>query len=184
MGSMMSILAGKANSCKAEVAFSADRLIELRREIAIFVPKKYFMSIDTPVSVNVSIRDANIRSIDESDMSFSVTIELWQSWDDYRLLYPSWLKKNYQVLDSHWLEKLWTPNIYFVNAVEGKTNNIITPSSFFWLGRNKRIFYCCRHQPIESLCKILVMVTSSWLKRHEFEPRATKDPPCRRVGER
>ncbi|GFS87818.1 glycine receptor subunit alpha-2 [Nephila pilipes] len=99
---------------------------------------------DTPVNVNVSIRDVNIRSIDESDMSFSIAIELWQSWDDYRLIYPSWAKKDYQVLDSRWLEKLWTPNIYFVNAVEGKTNNIITPSSFFWLGRNKRIFYCCR----------------------------------------
>ncbi|GFS69883.1 hypothetical protein TNCV_3101851 [Trichonephila clavipes] len=40
-GFMMSILAGKANSFKTEVAFSADILIGLRRS---FVPKKYLMS--------------------------------------------------------------------------------------------------------------------------------------------
>ncbi|CAL1289501.1 unnamed protein product [Larinioides sclopetarius] len=99
---------------------------------------------DTPVVVNITIRDVNIRSIDESDMSFSVVITLWQGWTDYRLNYPSWIKAQYQVLDSRWVDKLWTPNLYFVNAVEGKMNNIITPSSFFWISEDKRVFYCVR----------------------------------------
>ncbi|GIY82778.1 glycine receptor subunit alpha-2 [Caerostris darwini] len=99
---------------------------------------------DTPVEVTINIKDANIRSIDESDMSFSVAIELWQSWSDYRLTYPAWAKRNYQILDYHWIDKLWTPNLYFVNAVEGKLNNIITPSSFFWLSKDRKIYYCCR----------------------------------------
>ncbi|KAF8795412.1 Glycine receptor subunit alpha-2 like protein [Argiope bruennichi] len=99
---------------------------------------------DTPVVVTITITDVNIRSIDESDMSFSVVITLWQGWSDFRLLYPSWIESPYQVLDSRWADKLWTPNLYFVNAVEGKMNNIITPSSFFWISKDKKVYYCVR----------------------------------------
>ncbi|GBM26454.1 Glycine receptor subunit alpha-2 [Araneus ventricosus] len=99
---------------------------------------------DTPVVVTITITDVNIRSVDESDMSFSVVITLWQGWIDHRLIYPSWIESPYQVLDSRWVDKLWTPNLYFVNAVEGKMNNIITPSSFFWISKDKKVFYCVR----------------------------------------
>ncbi|XP_035222551.1 glycine receptor subunit alpha-1-like [Stegodyphus dumicola] len=97
-----------------------------------------------PVHVNVSISKLNIRTVDESDMSFSVVIELWQEWNDHRLQYPSWAIGNIQILDSSWMTKLWTPNLYFLNSVDGKLDNVIMPSSFFWLTRNLNIIYCCR----------------------------------------
>ncbi|XP_015923366.2 glycine receptor subunit alpha-2-like [Parasteatoda tepidariorum] len=96
------------------------------------------------VIVNISISKLNVRSIDESDMSFSVVIEMWQTWKDFRLNYPSWSKKRSQVLDSDWMKVLWNPNIYFINSVDGKMDNIISPSSFFWVSKSKTVFYCCR----------------------------------------
>ncbi|XP_054715293.1 glutamate-gated chloride channel alpha-like [Uloborus diversus] len=97
-----------------------------------------------PVIVNITISGLIIRSIDESDMSFSVITELWQSWNDKRLNYPPWAPGAYQVLDSMWKKKLWNPMLYFVNSVDGKVDEIITPSSFFWLTKQSNVFYFCR----------------------------------------
>ena len=77
--------------------------------------------------------------------SFSVSLELWQNWIDNRLTYPNWTGEMFQVLDSTWLDKIWNPKLYFINSVDGKLDNIITPSSFFWLSQNLRIYYCCRY---------------------------------------
>ncbi|KAG8178535.1 hypothetical protein JTE90_027845 [Oedothorax gibbosus] len=99
---------------------------------------------DTPVLVNISINELNIRSIDESDMSFSVALEIWQTWYDYRLTYPSWSTNRLQTLDPAWISLLWHPNLYFPNAVKGDLNNIISPSSFFWINQRNIIVFCSR----------------------------------------
>lgn len=77
--------------------------------------------------------------------SFTVAVELWQWWRDPRLTYPAWAGSRYQVLDSTWITKLWNPNLYFPNAVDGKIDNIITPSSFFWMSQDSDIYFCCRY---------------------------------------
>ncbi|XP_015928729.3 glycine receptor subunit alpha-2-like isoform X2 [Parasteatoda tepidariorum] len=97
-----------------------------------------------PVEVFVTVKNINIRSVDENDMSFTVSLDLWQNWLDMRLTYPHWSEKKYQILDTEWRKKIWNPNLYFVNAIDGKINNIITPSSFYWLSDQNQIFFSCR----------------------------------------
>nr|XP_042904151.1 glycine receptor subunit alpha-2 [Parasteatoda tepidariorum] len=77
-------------------------------------------------------------------MSFTVSLELWQNWQDLRLTYPKGSKEKFQILDFEWKKKIWSPNLYFVNSIDGKINNIITPNSFFWLSETKKIFFTCR----------------------------------------
>lgn len=67
-----------------------------------------------------------------------------QSWFDHRLNVPEWATKRFTVLDSSWIDKIWNPKLYFRNSVDGKLDNIITPSSFFWLGKDLRVLYTCR----------------------------------------
>ncbi|KAG8178534.1 hypothetical protein JTE90_027844 [Oedothorax gibbosus] len=99
---------------------------------------------DTPVFVKLFINELNVRSIDESDMSFSVALEIWQSWFDYRLTFPSWSKNYTRILDSSFNNLIWHPNLYFPNAVKGDLNNIISPSSFFWISQTNQIVFCSR----------------------------------------
>lgn len=62
-----------------------------------------------------------------------------QEWYDHRIKFPENFTGATIGLDSTWRERIWTPDTYFHNAIDGKGISILIPSFNFLLHRDSRV---------------------------------------------
>ena len=73
--------------------------------------------------------------------SFAVEVFFHQYWTDLRLRTPAGLEPKTKIrLNKSWKEKLWTPDTYFRNAIDGSVSNIIDPIFYFTIKNQTKVF--------------------------------------------
>lgn len=75
--------------------------------------------------------------------NFKMDVFIRQYWSDYRLKFPENMGSKKMVLDRVWKTALWTPDVWFKNALEAKLQQWEVPSVFYWL-ENERICFSAR----------------------------------------
>ncbi|KAG8196825.1 hypothetical protein JTE90_027539 [Oedothorax gibbosus] len=99
-----------------------------------------------PVNVSVSLFVLQMHSLDEIEMNFKMDFVMRQLWEDDRLIFPQSLKglRDKVVLDSTWGSNIWTPDVWFKNALNVKLQEWINPSVFYWFMSNKTVLFSGR----------------------------------------
>ncbi|CAG2106587.1 unnamed protein product, partial [Medioppia subpectinata] len=99
-----------------------------------------------PVKVDVSVFVLNIRSIKETELTYVADIFYHQYWTDYRLQALHTNDSQNIVLDNSWKKKLWIPDSYFKNALDGRVPDIIFPTQYFVITNTTTVFMASRTQ--------------------------------------
>lgn len=97
-----------------------------------------------PPDVSIQIVILNIRSVDVSEMSYIADIFFYETWKDTRLRYPANKKLEKISLHPQWRNHLWTPDIYFYNAIEGKVLGDVIPYVYLWLKNDSTVVFGAR----------------------------------------
>uniref|UniRef100_A0A061QLK7 Putative histamine-activated chloride channel n=1 Tax=Cupiennius salei TaxID=6928 RepID=A0A061QLK7_CUPSA len=108
-----------------------------------------------PADVSIQIIILNIRSVDVSEMSYIADIFLYETWRDPRLRYPADKKLERISLHPEWRNHLWTPDVYFYNAIEGKVLNTVIPYVNLWLKNDSTVIFGARLS-LEFSCDMLL----------------------------
>lgn len=67
-----------------------------------------------------------------------------QYWTDSRLSFPPNWDQEYITLDASWKTKLWVPEIYFRNAIQGQTLNALATPLYFEINNDTVISMAAR----------------------------------------
>lgn len=67
-----------------------------------------------------------------------------EQWQDPRLVFPSFETDKTIVLDPAAKNKLWIPDIYFANALQGSVLNVPVPVTFIELRNNTTLIMVFR----------------------------------------
>ncbi|XP_006812443.2 glycine receptor subunit alphaZ1-like [Saccoglossus kowalevskii] len=96
-----------------------------------------------PVNVSVSLFITSIHSLSEISMDFGATLFLSLYWLDPRFIFngtePIALRSGSELLD-----KLWTPDLYFVNVKEGQVHKVTIINRHIRVSPNGTILYDMR----------------------------------------
>lgn len=94
----------------------------------------------------VILTDVEIRSfgpVSENDMFFSMDCYFRQTWWDKRLVFS---KAGLDVLSMDWkfLQKVWTPDTYFLNGKNSHLHRVTTPNKFIRVRQDGQLKYSMR----------------------------------------
>ncbi|XP_053137382.1 gamma-aminobutyric acid receptor subunit delta [Hemicordylus capensis] len=95
-----------------------------------------------PVNVALAIEVASIDHISEANMEYTMTVFLHQSWRDDRLSYNH--TKETLGLDSRFVDKLWLPDTFIVNAKSAWFHDVTVENKLIRLQPNGVILYSIR----------------------------------------
>ncbi|MGH0136433.1 UNVERIFIED_CONTAM: hypothetical protein FKN15_066199, partial [Acipenser sinensis] len=95
-----------------------------------------------PVNVAMAIEVASIDHISEVNMEYTMTVYLRQSWRDDRLSYNHTNKT--LGLDSRFVEKLWLPDTFIVNAKSAWFHDVTVENKLIRLQPDGVILYSIR----------------------------------------
>ncbi|KAF3860130.1 hypothetical protein F7725_000385 [Dissostichus mawsoni] len=95
-----------------------------------------------PVNVAMAIEVASIDHISEANMDYTMTVYLRQSWKDDRLSYNHTNKT--LGLDSRFVDKLWLPDTFIVNAKSAWFHDVTVENKLIRLQPNGVILYSSR----------------------------------------
>ncbi|CAG2118615.1 unnamed protein product, partial [Medioppia subpectinata] len=96
---------------------------------------------NTAVQIDVSLSLLSFRSIKEKSLSFEVEVFLHQYWSDVRLRSPTGVDTKTKIrLNKSWKDKLWTPDTYFPNAIDGSVSNIMDPIVYLTIENQTKVF--------------------------------------------
>ncbi|TNN37478.1 Gamma-aminobutyric acid receptor subunit delta [Liparis tanakae] len=95
-----------------------------------------------PVNVSMAIEVASIDHISEANMDYTMTVFLRQSWRDDRLSYNHTNKT--LGLDSRFVDKLWVPDTFIVNAKSAWFHDVTVENKLIRLQPNGVILYSSR----------------------------------------
>ncbi|TKS77233.1 Gamma-aminobutyric acid receptor subunit delta GABA(A) receptor subunit delta [Collichthys lucidus] len=95
-----------------------------------------------PVNVAMAIEVASIDHISEANMEYTMTVFLRQSWRDDRLSYNHTNKT--LGLDSRFVDKLWLPDTFIVNAKSAWFHDVTVENKLIRLQPNGVILYSSR----------------------------------------
>lgn len=103
---------------------------------------QYRVSYFTAVKVMVNLFLRHVDEISETDGSFRAQITLRQEWNDPRLSFSGKAANEYlSLLDS---SLIWTPDIFFPNAIEGFKHKILANNEFIRIYPNGHCLYSSR----------------------------------------
>ncbi|GFQ81645.1 glycine receptor subunit alpha-1 [Trichonephila clavata] len=108
-----------------------------------------------PTDVSVQIEFLNIRSVDVVEMSFIADIFLYTTWKDTRLSYPANKTLEKISLPPDWRKSIWTPDVFFYNAIEGKVMDAVIPYVYLWLKNDSTVIFGTRLS-LELSCDMLL----------------------------
>ncbi|KAI2807962.1 hypothetical protein BLOT_005903 [Blomia tropicalis] len=123
------------------------------------LPEPYYRDIapvidGKPVQVKVSVVILNMKVSSGSDQSFDVDIFYHNYWNDSRLVKPSNMNAIPRLqnrdslpmykLSNTWRNRLWIPDTYFRNAIQGTVSNILTPTHYFTVKNYTQVFMAVR----------------------------------------
>ncbi|XP_039223440.1 gamma-aminobutyric acid receptor subunit delta [Crotalus tigris] len=95
-----------------------------------------------PVNVALAIEVASIDHISEANMEYTMTVFLHQSWRDHRLSYN---RTNETLgLDSRFVDKLWLPDTFIVNAKSAWFHDVTVENKLVRLQPDGVILYSIR----------------------------------------
>ncbi|KAG8142277.1 hypothetical protein E2320_006211 [Naja naja] len=95
-----------------------------------------------PVNVALAIEVASIDHISEANMEYTMTVFLHQSWRDHRLSYN---RTNETLgLDSRFVDKLWLPDTFIVNAKSAWFHDVTVENKLIRLQPDGVILYSIR----------------------------------------
>lgn len=97
-----------------------------------------------PTVVRIKVSVLNIQFVDEEMQTFGADLFIHQYWKDNRVKIPEGFTASRIVVDAAWRKKLWTPDTYFKNLLDGKVNDIIIPYSYAKLDNNSELFFANR----------------------------------------
>ncbi|KAK1786588.1 hypothetical protein P4O66_003035 [Electrophorus voltai] len=95
-----------------------------------------------PVNVAMAIEVASIDHISEANMEYTMTVFLRQSWRDDRLSYNHTNKT--LGLDSRFVDKLWVPDTFIVNAKSAWFHDVTVENKLIRLQPDGVILYSSR----------------------------------------
>uniref|UniRef100_G3NPH8 Gamma-aminobutyric acid type A receptor subunit delta n=1 Tax=Gasterosteus aculeatus aculeatus TaxID=481459 RepID=G3NPH8_GASAC len=95
-----------------------------------------------PVNVAMAIEVASIDHISEANMDYTMTVYLRQSWRDDRLSFNHTNKT--LGLDSRFVDKLWVPDTFIVNAKSAWFHDVTVENKLIRLQPNGVILYSSR----------------------------------------
>ncbi|KTG42494.1 hypothetical protein cypCar_00040064, partial [Cyprinus carpio] len=95
-----------------------------------------------PVNVAMAIEVASIDHISEANMEYTMTVFLRQSWRDDRLSYNHTNKT--LGLDSRFVDKLWLPDTFIVNAKSAWFHDVTVENKLIRLQPDGVILYSSR----------------------------------------
>lgn len=99
---------------------------------------------DYPTKVTIQLMLANVHSVSEISMDFSIDIFLRQKWIDERLSFEEHSDDTSLELDQKVMDKIWVPDTYFSNEKRGLFHHITVPNKMMHLFRNGTVFYSLR----------------------------------------
>ncbi|XP_055926433.1 glycine receptor subunit alpha-2-like [Argiope bruennichi] len=141
-----SIIFGLLSQVQAYGVFQQERQ-EVRLEDIV---KEGYDSFQTPpnkgqaTDVCVQIDFLNIRSVDVVKMSYIADIFMYTTWQDLRLVYPANKTFDKISLQPEWRKSIWTPDVFFYNAIEGKVMEAVIPYVFLWLKNDSTVIFGAR----------------------------------------
>ncbi|XP_070615227.1 gamma-aminobutyric acid receptor subunit delta isoform X1 [Erythrolamprus reginae] len=95
-----------------------------------------------PVNVALAIEVTSIDHISEANMEYTMTVFLHQSWRDHRLSYN---RTNETLgLDSRFVDKLWLPDTFIVNAKSAWFHDVTVENKLIRLQPDGVILYSIR----------------------------------------
>ncbi|XP_044524579.1 gamma-aminobutyric acid receptor subunit delta [Gracilinanus agilis] len=95
-----------------------------------------------PVNVALALEVASIDHISEANMEYTMTVFLHQSWRDGRLSYNH--TNETLGLDSRFVDKLWLPDTFIVNAKSAWFHDVTVENKLIRLQPNGVILYSIR----------------------------------------
>ncbi|XP_023228871.1 glycine receptor subunit alpha-2-like, partial [Centruroides sculpturatus] len=97
-----------------------------------------------PTVVAVKIIIINIRSLDESEMTYWADLFIQFKWKDRRLKFPKTSNSSTVILNPEWRNKIWTPDTYFKNSLDGRLDGDIIPYMFLKLSNDSTVLFMAR----------------------------------------
>lgn len=106
------------------------------------IPPDFDKDVATAVTIQMHI--VSFHSVNEMSMDYTMTFYLRRSWMDERLAFPTFLKSEVLELDTHLVDKLWVPDIFFRNEKSASVHNVTVPNRLLHLHRNGTVLYSSR----------------------------------------
>ncbi|KAK7096742.1 hypothetical protein V1264_003809 [Littorina saxatilis] len=120
--------------------FLADLLLDYNHQI----PPMFERGNVCDVTVSVFINSVN--SITEADMEFTTDLIVEQRWTDERLDFREKVSSPFLELDSRLTDRIWIPDLYFVNEKQSAFREVSTPNKMLHLYRNGSVVYKARYE--------------------------------------
>ncbi|XP_035221957.1 glutamate-gated chloride channel-like [Stegodyphus dumicola] len=132
------------SQCSISRDYNSRRLV-----IDDIVPQEYDglktpRAADGPAKVELTIVIMNVRNVDVSEMSIRFDLMMTKRWMDNRLIFPASNIEEKVVLDLDWRKRIWMPDVFFENSIEGHVQDTIIPNMYIWLFKNKTIQFTAR----------------------------------------
>ncbi|GIY73298.1 glycine receptor subunit alpha-2 [Caerostris darwini] len=96
----------------------------------------------SPVGVLCSMYLLDISKVDDVNMDFRGTFYFRQSWNDSRLAYTD--QDINTIIFNDPLQKIWTPDLFFVQERQGIHHNLISPNAFILISPEGEVRYSVR----------------------------------------
>ncbi|XP_053400445.1 glycine receptor subunit alpha-2-like [Mercenaria mercenaria] len=95
-------------------------------------------------NVSVQILVTSIDTISETNMDFSISMFLRQSWSDSRLVYTPVNTMRSLELDTASIEKVWIPDLYIPSEKRAMVHHVTVPNKLMHVFPNGKIQYSLR----------------------------------------
>ncbi|ELK19599.1 Gamma-aminobutyric acid receptor subunit delta [Pteropus alecto] len=128
-----------------------------------------------PVNVALAIEVASIDHISEANMEYTMTVFLHQSWRDSRLSYNH--TNETLGLDSRFVDKLWLPDTFIVNAKSAWFHDVTVENKLIRLQPDGVILYSIRQAAVPARVSLGTGLASPPREQVDGQEPGSRTPP-------